>query len=91
MEYCENGDLERFLVRNTCPLSQQLIWKIFIQLCLGIYHLHKINIIHRDLKPLNILLTDNYEKVKIADLGVACHIDNNRNNDEKSLKDSHHD
>jgi serine/threonine protein kinase len=37
-------------------------------------------IIHRDLKPMNIFLTENYEKVKIGDLGVACCINNDQEN-----------
>jgi serine/threonine protein kinase len=34
--------------------------------------LHAAGIIHRDLKPQNLLLTSNFEELKIGDLGVAC-------------------
>ena len=45
-----------------------LIWKIFIHICLGVQYLHSRNIIHRDLKSLNIFMVkENY--AKIGDLG----------------------
>ncbi|MCQ2816342.1 MAG: serine/threonine-protein kinase Nek [archaeon] len=74
MEYCEGGDLEKFLLKNKQnPLNEDLIWKIFIQICLGIYMLHSKKILHRDLKSLNIFLTKDFN-AKIGDLGVAKNI-----------------
>ena len=46
------------------------MWKFFIQIAIGVYHLHSKNILHRDLKTMNILLTKD-NKVKIGDLGLA--------------------
>ena len=44
--------------------------KIFVQICLGLSHLHDENILHRDIKAMNIFLKKNFE-VRIGDLGVA--------------------
>ena len=74
MEYCDGGDLGQLLDKrvknNKRPFEEDFIWKIFIQICLGLGYIHKQKILHRDLKTLNIFLTHDY-KVKIGDLGVA--------------------
>lgn len=71
MEFCQNGDMQSFIKRqNGKPLTENAIWKLFIQTCLGIYYLHSKDIIHRDLKTLNILLgKENH--AKIGDFGAA--------------------
>ena len=77
MEYCEGGDLFTFMSEckkirknNNFYLIEEFIWKIFIQISLGLYYIHKKNILHRDVKTLNIFLTKDYNS-KIGDLGVA--------------------
>jgi len=82
MEYCDNGDLCTFLSRmkkhrinDTYFLSKDDVWKLFIQMSIGLYYIHSKKIIHRDIKTLNIFLTKNYD-AKIGDLGVAKILDN---------------
>ena len=76
MEYCENGDLEKHILNSgDAPFSEGKLWRYFLQICLGLHHLHSQKIIHRDLKPMNILLTEGFERVKIADLGVATKLE----------------
>ena len=75
MEYCNEGDLEKFLEENKKKkklkhLNEDLIWKLFLQISIGLAYLHSKRILHRDLKTLNIFLTNNLQ-VKIGDLGVA--------------------
>ena len=82
MEYCEGGDLSHFIQNyqkthylsdnnnNNFYLNEDFIWKVFIQISLGLYHIHAKKILHRDLKSLNIFLTKDFN-VKIGDLGVA--------------------
>ena len=77
MEYCEGGDLEHLLKqRNKIPLNDNFIWKLFIQIVIGLTELHNMKILHRDLKTSNIFLTNNYD-IKIGDLGVAKKLSNN--------------
>ena len=73
MEYCDNGDLYNYLKEKkekNIPLKEDLIWKIFIKITLGLAIIHKMKILHRDLKTMNIFLTKDME-IKIGDLGVA--------------------
>ncbi len=41
----------------------------------GLLHIHQLGIIHSDLKPANIFVSDDNSRVKIGDLGIARHID----------------
>jgi len=74
MEYCDGGDLGQLLdkkiKKNEKQFEEDFIWKIFIQICLGLGYIHNQKILHRDLKTLNIFLTKDFN-VKIGDLGVA--------------------
>ena len=46
------------------------IKRIFLQILLGLIHIHKKGIIHRDIKLDNILLNENLD-CKICDFGVS--------------------
>ena len=73
MEYCDNGDLNDFIERQKLTkhlLSENLVWKIFIKITLGLADIHKLKILHRDLKSLNIFLKKD-EDIRVGDLGVA--------------------
>jgi NIMA (never in mitosis gene a)-related kinase len=73
MEYCDSGDLSKYLAINmniVKTLNEDKIWRNFIEISLGISYLHNKKILHRDLKTLNIFLTKN-DGVRIGDLGVA--------------------
>lgn len=73
MEYCDGGDLDKFITSQKQTkhyLKEDLIWRIFIKIAIGLGHIHKLKILHRDLKTLNIFLMKDLQ-VKIGDLGVA--------------------
>ena len=64
-EYFEGGEnLKKFLLNEQKKdrkfLKEEIIWKIFIQLCLALYHVHNKNIIHRNINPTNILIDSKY-------------------------------
>jgi mitosis inhibitor protein kinase SWE1 len=72
-EFCEEGTLDVFLaqVGLKARLDDFRIWKMLLELALGLKHVHDSGFIHLDLKPANILIT--FEGVlKIADFGMAC-------------------
>ncbi|KAI9805315.1 MAG: hypothetical protein M1833_005768 [Piccolia ochrophora] len=71
-EFCEEGSLDLFLaaVGRKARLDDFRIWKILLELSLGVRHIHQSGFIHLDLKPANVLIT--FEGVlKIADFGMA--------------------
>ncbi|KAH8596418.1 hypothetical protein B0O99DRAFT_685943 [Bisporella sp. PMI_857] len=71
-EYCEEGSLDMFLadVGRKGRLDDFRIWKIMLELCKGLKHIHESNHIHLDLKPANIFIT--FEgTLKIGDFGMA--------------------
>ena len=79
MEFCDGGDLSKFLEiqkKTGRKIKEDLIWKLFIEISIGLGYLHKKKVLHRDLKTLNIFLTKALE-VKIGDLGVAKALNQN--------------
>ncbi|OQU94118.1 Protein kinase domain-containing protein isoform 1 [Cladophialophora immunda] len=71
-EFCEEGTLDVFLaqVGLKARLDDFRIWKILLELGMGLKHIHDSGFIHLDLKPANVLIT--FEGVlKIADFGMA--------------------
>jgi serine/threonine protein kinase len=47
------------------------ILKYFKQIAQGVNYLHQRRILHRDIKPKNIFLTQDFELVKLGDLGSS--------------------
>jgi len=70
LEYWNEGDLHTYLEKKKEYLSEDEVWKLFIQITFGLHYLHSSKILHRDLKSLNIFLA-NGKKIKIGDLGSA--------------------
>lgn len=71
-EFCENGSLDKYLLENgtISRLDEWRIWKILIEIGMGIKYIHSCNILHLDLKPANIFIT--FEgSLKIGDFGMA--------------------
>ena len=72
LEFCEEGSLDAFLSRhgNNGRLDDFRIWKIMIEVALGIKHIHDTGHLHLDLKPENIFI-DFSGTLKIGDFGLA--------------------
>lgn len=73
MEYCEEGDLFKYLESKDFKLSEKEVVYVLKQILSGVYYLHQYGITHRDLKPENILVKNNDGKYmfKIADFGLS--------------------
>ena len=76
MEYVGGGDILSKI--NACKkrnleINENTIWKYLCQCLIGLDNLHKMKIIHRDIKAANLFLTDDFENIKLGDLGIAKH------------------
>lgn len=74
LEYVDGPDLSR-VIRNQGPLSPARAIALFTRLCRSLDEAHKLGIVHRDLKPANLLLSRDESSLKVADFGLAKHID----------------
>ncbi|XP_059425984.1 calcium/calmodulin-dependent protein kinase type 1D-like isoform X2 [Carassius carassius] len=71
MEYCAGGDLKKKMETQKEKgffEEQQVDW--FVQICLALQYIHKINVLHRDIRPENVFLTeDGY--INLGDFGCS--------------------
>ena len=72
-EYCNGGDLEKYL-KNKRRLSEKETMGILKNLLNAFRDLRKNNIIHRDIKPSNVMLHNG--TVKIGDFGFCKELKN---------------
>ena len=73
MEYCEEGELSNIIKvhkEKKEKINEDVIANWFVQLCLGLKHIHENKIIHRDIKTNNIFLNSN-KTIKIGDFGIS--------------------
>ncbi|XP_051463911.1 serine/threonine-protein kinase Nek3 isoform X4 [Apus apus] len=71
MEYCDDGDLMQKIKHQRGKLfPEDTILHWFVQMCLGVKHMHDKHVLHRDIKSKNVFLTQN-GKVKLGDFGSA--------------------
>lgn len=79
MEYAKGGDLADYLAHyRKVPLRRALL--IIRQVASGLAAIHKAGLIHRDLKPENVLIYSEH-RFKIADFGIACLTQQDRQDD----------
>lgn len=71
-EYCENGSLDTFLdeLGNKGRLDEFRVWKIMLELAMGLQHIHESGFIHLDIKPANVLIAFD-GSLKISDFGMS--------------------
>ncbi|XP_038617645.1 serine/threonine-protein kinase Nek5 isoform X2 [Tachyglossus aculeatus] len=77
MEYCDGGDLMRRINNQRGVLfSEEQILGWFVQISLGLKHIHDRKILHRDIKSQNIFLSHNGMVAKLGDFGIARVLNN---------------
>ncbi|KFW64273.1 Serine/threonine-protein kinase Nek5, partial [Pygoscelis adeliae] len=72
MEYCDGGDLmKRINMQHGVLFNEDQILSWFVQISLGLKHIHDMKILHRDVKAQNIFLSNNGKVAKLGDFGIA--------------------
>ncbi len=73
MELAECGDLSEIIQKRAAekkPFSEDEIMFWFVQIVLGLFHVHSKNILHRDLKSQNIFVAEG-NILKLGDFGIS--------------------
>ncbi|NXE46852.1 NEK5 kinase, partial [Casuarius casuarius] len=77
MEYCDGGDLmKRINMQHGVLFDEDQILNWFVQIALGLKHIHDRKILHRDVKAQNIFLSNNGKVAKLGDFGIAKELNN---------------
>ncbi|XP_056352635.1 serine/threonine-protein kinase Nek5 [Oenanthe melanoleuca] len=72
MEYCDGGDLmKRINMQHGVLFDEEQILSWFVQISLGLKHIHDKKILHRDVKAQNVFLSNNGKVAKLGDFGIA--------------------
>ncbi|NXB16839.1 NEK5 kinase, partial [Rhagologus leucostigma] len=72
MEYCDGGDLmKRINMQHGVLFDEDQILSWFVQISLGLKHIHDKKILHRDVKAQNVFLSCNGKVAKLGDFGIA--------------------
>ncbi|XP_039391208.1 serine/threonine-protein kinase Nek5 [Mauremys reevesii] len=77
MEYCDGGDLMRRInMQHGVLFNEDQILAWFVQISLGLKHIHDRKVLHRDIKAQNIFLSNNGMVAKLGDFGIARMLNN---------------
>eukprot|EP00899_Mesostigma_viride_P018012 jgi/Mesvir1/26211/Mv02394-RA.1 len=73
LEWAQAGDLTELIKKAQEEgrlIPEREIWKMFVQVCDAIRHMHAKRMMHRDIKPSNVFITTE-GVVKLGDLGLS--------------------
>ncbi|CAA0840928.1 mitogen-activated protein kinase kinase kinase 5 [Striga hermonthica] len=85
LEYVHPGSINRFIQDHCGAITESVVRNFTRHILCGLAYLHSKKTIHRDIKGAN-LLVDAYGVVKLADFGMAKHLNGQKAN--LSLKGS---
>jgi serine/threonine protein kinase len=71
--YYFDYSLDKYIKYKNSRIAEDIVWKIFYEIVLGVQDIHKANIAHLDLKPSNILI-DDQGFIKIGDFGISVQV-----------------
>jgi serine/threonine protein kinase len=76
LEFCPGGSVKD-LINSGRPLTDQDLRRHCQSIVSALLFCHSKDIAHRDIKPANLLI-DKYNRIKLADFGLACVIERPR-------------
>jgi serine/threonine-protein kinase len=76
MEYVAGHTLREEIARG--PMEPTRAIEVLCAVAAALDHAHEHGVVHRDVKPANVLVDDERDIVKLADLGIATAAENTR-------------
>jgi tRNA A-37 threonylcarbamoyl transferase component Bud32 len=70
MDFAEGRSLGD-VVRTDGALEIDAALELFLQICSGLQHAHEKGVLHRDLKPSNVIVSNDDNRIKVVDFGIA--------------------
>jgi serine/threonine protein kinase len=74
LQYCSGGSLNEYMRHNQNGISEVDARRIFVQIILGLYHIHSHGVCHHDLSADNVMLDGNDLKCIIIDFGMCLRV-----------------
>eukprot|EP00927_Polykrikos_kofoidii_P078294 TRINITY_DN75137_c0_g1_i1.p1 TRINITY_DN75137_c0_g1~~TRINITY_DN75137_c0_g1_i1.p1 ORF type:complete len:1047 (-),score=176.65 TRINITY_DN75137_c0_g1_i1:72-3212(-) len=76
LEYMDGGDLQGVIEgqrsNDQCELFEaHFARRVLAAVGSALAYIHAAGVLHRDVKPANVLLTQNSQRIKLADFGIA--------------------
>lgn len=74
MPYCSGGSLKAFMRHHPNGISETQSRDLFVQIILGLHHIHAHGVCHHDISTDNCLLDETCTKLVIIDFGMSLRV-----------------
>jgi len=82
LEFMDGGDLQGLIEARRDvgePFEAHFARRVLAAVGGALAYVHRAGVLHRDVKPANVLLTQNSQRIKLADFGIAKLLEHTNN------------
>lgn len=88
MPYCSGGTLNEYVRHHQNGISETEARHIFVQIILGLYHIHSHGICHHDISADNVMIDGNDLKCVLIDFGMCLRVPHSYPDDSGATDDT---